>query len=314
MARVLVAGGSGFIGRALVTDLLARGDQVTVLTRGEAGVRDGQYFQHWAPGSVSGVAFTEDYDAVVNLAGEPAVGVRYTEDVKARILKSRVESTECLVRAIERSEHKPGVFVCASGTRLLRLDLGQRVDERARPPGSDFLALVCVAWEAAARRAEASGVRVVRARIAPVLSERGGALESLLRPFKLFVGGPIGSGQQGFPWIHLDDEVAALERCIDDPALSGAVNLCAPEPLSNAELSQIIGELLGRPSFLKAPSFALKALFGQGAEPLLGGQFAVPRELERVGFEFRYKMMRDALSAIFAVRPRCERRTETEAQ
>jgi hypothetical protein len=300
MARVLVAGGSGFIGRALVTDLLARGDQVTVLTRSDSGVRDGQYFQHWDPSSASGVAFSDDYDVVVNLAGEQAVGVRYTEQVKERILKSRVESTECLVRAIERSEHRPGVFVCASGTGFYGSTLsGERVDERA-PAGRDFLAQVCVAWETAAQRAEASGVRVVRARIAPVLSERGGALESLLRPFKLFVGGPIGSGKQGFPWIHLDDEVAALKRCIDDSALSGAVNLCAPEPISSAELSHVIGELLGRPSFLKAPGFALKALFGEGAEPLLGGQFAVPRELERVGFEFRYKLVRDALSAILA--------------
>jgi hypothetical protein len=192
------------------------------------------------------------------------------------------------------------VFVCASGTGFYGSTLNSaRVDESA-PPGSDFLAQVCVAWEAAAQRAEASGVRVVRARIAPVLSERGGALESLLRPFKLFVGGPIGSGKQGFPWIHLDDEIAALKRCIDDQALSGAVNLCAPEPISNGDLSQIIGELLGRPSFLKAPGFALKALFGEGAEPLLGGQFAVPRELERVGFEFRFKMVRDALRAILA--------------
>ena len=301
MARVLVAGGSGFIGRGLVTDLLARGDHVTVLTRGDSGVRDGQYYlQHWDPSSAAGVAFTDDYDAVVNLAGEQAVGVRYTAEVKDRILKSRVQSTECLVRAIERAPHKPAVFVCASGTGFYGSTLNTaRVDESA-PAGSDFLAQVCVAWEAAARRAEPSGVRVVRARIAPVLSERGGALESLLRPFKLFVGGPIGSGKQGFPWIHLDDEIAALKRCIDDRALSGAVNLCAPEPLSNAELSQIIGELLGRPSFLKAPSFALKALFGEGAEPLLGGQFAVPRELERVGFEFRFKRVRDALRAVFA--------------
>jgi uncharacterized protein (TIGR01777 family) len=300
MARVLVAGGSGFIGRALVTDLLARGDQVTTLTRGESGVRDGQYFQHWDPTAASGVAFTDDYDAVVNLSGESAVGVRYTAEAKERILKSRVDSTECLVRAIARSEHKPPVFVCASGTGFYGSTLStERVDERA-PAGRDFLAQVCVVWEAAARGAETSGLRVVRARIAPVLSERGGALDALLRPFKLFVGGPIGSGQQGFPWVHLDDAVAALERCIDDAALSGAVNLCAPEPVSNAELSQIIGALLGRPSFLKAPSFALKALFGEGAQPLLGGQFAVPRQLERVGFSFRYKLVRDALNAVLS--------------
>jgi hypothetical protein len=178
MARVLVAGGSGFIGRALVTDLLARGDRVTTLTRGESGVRDGHYFQHWDPTAASGVGFTDDYDAVVNLSGESAVGVRYTAETKDRILKSRVDSTECLVRAIARSEHKPSVFVCASGTGFYGSTLStERVDERA-PAGRDFLAQVCVVWEAAARGAETSGLRVVRARIAPVLSERGGALDA----------------------------------------------------------------------------------------------------------------------------------------
>jgi uncharacterized protein len=303
MARVLIAGGSGFIGRALVTGLQARGDQVSVLTRGEAGVRGGQYYQHWDPSAIASAQFTDDYDAVVNLAGEQAVGVRYTDEVKDRILKSRVQSTEWLVRAMERAEHKPGVFVCASGTGFYGATLSStRVDETA-PPGDDFLALVCVAWEGAAMRAEASGVRVVRARIAPVLSEHGGALAALLRPFKLFVGGPIGTGKQAFPWIHLDDEIAALLRCIDDKRLAGAVNLCAPEPISNADLSKVIGGLMGRPSFLKAPSFAMKALFGEGAEPLLGGQWAVPHALERVGFEFRYRSVRAALSAIFAASP-----------
>jgi uncharacterized protein (TIGR01777 family) len=160
------------------------------------------------------------------------------------------------------------------------------------------LAQVCVAWEAAAQRAEASGVRVVRARIAPALSEKGGALEALLRPFKLFIGGPVGTGKQGFPWIHLDDLVAAFARCVNDAALSGAINVCAPEPISNGDLSRIIGELLGRPSFLKAPGFALRALFGEGAGPILGGQYAVPRVLERAGFEFRYGDVRSALTAI----------------
>ncbi|MEP7053228.1 MAG: TIGR01777 family oxidoreductase [Pseudomonadota bacterium] len=300
MARVLVAGGSGFIGQACVSDLLARGDRVTVLTRGEAGVRGGQYYRHFEPSDVANADLVDDFDVVINLAGEQAVGVRYTEAVKERIMRSRVESTRWLVRAIERAEHKPQVFVCASGTGYYGSTLNAEPVDESAPAGADFLALVCVAWEGAALPVQASGVRLVRARIAPVLSEQGGALESLLRPFKLFVGGPIGSGKQGFPWIHLHDCVAALKRCVDDPALSGAVNVCAPEPVSNAELSHLVGELLGRPSFLKAPSFALKALFGEGAEPLLGGQFAVPRVLERSGFEFRYRTVRDALSAILA--------------
>ncbi|HEX2673884.1 MAG TPA: TIGR01777 family oxidoreductase, partial [Polyangiaceae bacterium] len=254
--------------------------------------------QHWEPSPGANAAFSEAYDVVLNLAGEQAVGVRYSERVKAGILNSRVDSTHWLVRAIAHAEQKPKVFVCASGTGFYGSTLSSaRVDESA-PAGTDFLALVCVAWEAAAQGAEEFGVRVVNARIAPVLSEQGGALESLLRPFKLFVGGPIGSGKQGFPWIHLDDQIAALLRACDDDALTGPVNFCAPEPISNGDLSRIIAELLGRPAFLKAPSFALKTLFGEGAEPLLGGQYAVPRALQRVGFEFRYADVRSALTAI----------------
>jgi uncharacterized protein (TIGR01777 family) len=213
-----------------------------------------------------------------------------------------VDTTQWLVRAIEHAEQKPEVFVCASGTGFYGSSLSQaRLDESA-PAGDDFLARVCVAWEAAAQGAEQFVARVVRARIAPVLSEQGGALESLLRPFKWFVGGPIGSGKQGFPWIHLDDQIAALLRACDDSALRGPVNFCAPKPLSNGELSRIIAELLGRPAFFKAPGFALKTLFGEGAEPLLGGQFAVPHALERVGFEFRYADVRSALTAILRTR------------
>src|SRR6187549_674025 len=186
MARVLVAGGSGFIGRALVAALIARGDRVTVLTRGEAGVHDGVPHQHWDPSPGANAAFTEVYDAVVNLSGEQAVGVRYSESVKAGILNSRVDTSNWLVRAMGQAEHKPKVFVCASGTGYYGSTLAStRLDESA-PAGNDFLALVCVAWEAAARGAEQFGVRVVRARIAPVLSEKGGALSALLRPFKWF--------------------------------------------------------------------------------------------------------------------------------
>jgi len=300
MARVLVAGGNGFIGRALVARLLERKDEVTILTRGapgDAGAAGGVRELHWDPSDRTAPPLAEGYDAVVNLAGEPAVGVRYTERTKDRILKSRVDSTTWLVRAMERAEHRPRMFLASSaigyyGSRLETT----RVDESA-PAGSDFLALVCVAWEGAAQRAESFGVRVVRARTGIVLGERGGALESLLRPFKMFVGGPIGSGRQGFSWIHLDDEVAALIRCLDDESLRGPVNLCAPEPVSNAELSRIVGELIHRPAFLRAPRFALQALFGEGAEPLLGGQWGVPRALLQAGFQFRYPDLSQALRA-----------------
>jgi uncharacterized protein (TIGR01777 family) len=274
---------------------------VTVLTRGEAGVRGGRHYQHWDPSAPGSASFTETYDAVFNLAGEQAVGVRYTEQTKQRILDSRVQSTTWLVRAMERAHADgewPRVFVCASGTGFYGATLDSTPVDESSPPGSDFLAQVCVQWEAAAERARPLGVRVVSARTAPVLSEQGGALEALLRPFKLFVGGPVGSGKQGFPWIHLDDQIAALVRCADDEALNGPVNLCAPLTVSNGELSRVISNLLGRPGFMKAPGFALKALFGEGAEPLLGGQWPVPRALQRVGFEFKYADVRSALAAI----------------
>ena len=272
---------------------------MTVLTRGESRIEEnGVARQHWEPSPGANALFNDAYDLVINLAGEQAVGVRYSERVKAGILNSRVDSTHWLVRAIAQAEQKPKVFVCASGTGFYGSTLSSALVDESAPAGTDFLAAVCVAWEAAAKGAEEFGVRVVNARIAPVLSEQGGALESLLRPFKLFVGGPIGSGKQGFPWIHLDDQIAALLRACDDSALTGPVNFCAPEPISNGDLSRIIGELLGRPALLKAPSFALKTLFGEGAEPLLGGQFAVPRALQRVGFEFRYADVRSALTAI----------------
>jgi len=297
MARVLVAGGSGLIGRALVRELLGRNDEVTVLTRAAAGVKDGPRTLHWNPSELASARLTEEYDAVVNLAGEQAVGVRYTAQTKDRILRSRVDSTTWLVRAMERAEKKPRVFVAGSAIGYYGSNTSAaRVDESA-PAGSDFLALVCVAWEGAARRAESFGVRVVCARTGIVLAAHGGALEAMARPFRFFVGGPIGSGEQGLSWIHLEDEVRALVYCIDHESLRGPVNLCAPEPVSNAEASRLIGELLSRPAKLKAPGFALKMLFGEGAEPLLGGQWGVPRALERAGFTFRYADARAALAA-----------------
>ncbi len=297
MARVLVAGGSGLIGRALVAELIRRNDQVTVLTRGDAGTRNGVRSVSWDPSDLASARLAESYDAVVNLAGEQAVGVRYSERTKDRILKSRVDSTAWLVRAMERAETKPRVFVAGSAIGYYGSNQSEaRVDESA-PAGGDFLALVCIAWEGAAERAESFGVRVVRARTGIVLSEQGGALEAMARPFRMFVGGPIGSGAQGLSWIHLEDEVRALIHCSDHESVRGPVNLCAPNPVSNAEASRLIGEILHRPAKLKARGFALKMLFGEGAEPLLGGQWGVPRALERAGFTFRYTDARAALAA-----------------
>jgi hypothetical protein len=295
MKRYIVSGGSGFIGGALVRRLVERGDAVTVLTRGSTRSGNPRHV-HWDPYNAG--PWSEELEAaegVVHLAGERAVGVRFTEAVKRGIRDSRVLTTENLVRAIERCSTKPAVLVCASGVGFYGdRPAGERMDETGSA-GGDFLARVCVEWEAAARRVTEAGVRWVSTRFGIVLGPGGGALETLVLPFKLFVGGSIGSGEQGVSWIQLDDAVAALLRCLDDAKLSGPVNVTSPHPVSNAELSAEIARALHRPNWLKAPSFGIKALFGEGAVPILTGQYALPARLQAAGFEFRYPELRAAL-------------------
>jgi len=296
MKRIVVGGGSGYIGTALVQHLTARGDSVTVLTRGEP--RDGRpSYVRWNPYEIGDWAQVVDgADAVVNLTGERAVGVRYTEAVKQRLYDSRIGSTRSLVQAIERAKVRPAVLVSASAVGFYgSRPSWERLDEGAAA-GTDFLARLCVDWEAAAEPARKLGVRVVSPRIGVVLGPGDGPLKVMALPFKLFVGGKLGAGDQGISWIHLDDAVAALTRCIDDATLPDKVNICSPSPVSNAELSAAIAHELHRPSFFTVPRFALKALFDEGAETILTGQFAVPRALEAHGFRFRAPDLRDALA------------------
>lgn len=304
LMRVLVTGGTGFIGRALLAKLLERGDTVTGLTRRapEAGrlppaLRAVRWIE-WDP-ERDGSWQTElaGQDAVVHLAGEQAVGKRYTQRIKDQILKSRVESTARLVAGMEQAapDERPRVFVCASGVGYYGGRLDDEPLDESSPPGSDFLALVCVAWEGAARGAERLGVRVVSARFGFVLGADGGALAKLVPIFNAFAGGPIGSGKQMLPWVHVDDVAAALLKAIDDTALKGPMNVTAPEPVSNAEFSRALGRALGRPALVPTPAFALKALFGEGAEPLITGQAAIPRILLQHGFRFRFEDLNAAL-------------------
>jgi uncharacterized protein len=300
--RMVVAGGTGFIGQHLVKALVERGDEVAVLSRRPENV------QRALGDKVQAIAYDpfsrgpwydalDGVDVVVNLAGEQLVGKRLTSERKQLVRQSRLETTHRLVEAIAEAEPRPKLLISASGVGYYGAhESSQALDEKSEP-GTDPIARLCVEWEAAAQRAEAYGVRVVCTRFGIVLASDGGALEQMARPFRLFAGGPIGSGEQVVSWVHIDDAVTMLLFSIDQPALAGPVNVVAPNPVTNAELARAIGRSLRRPSWLPAPGFALKLLFGsEGAEPMLTGQRALPEVMRRHHFVWRYPHLDAALA------------------
>jgi uncharacterized protein (TIGR01777 family) len=295
--RLLVSGGTGFIGRHLVRALVARGAEVTVLSRSASSESEGVRTALWVPGE-RGAWFeeVERAGAVVHLAGEQAAGVRLTPAKKREIEQSRLATTERIVEAIAEAKTPPAVLVCASAVGFYGPRDAEELLDETSEPGTGFLAELTVKWEAAAHKASASGVRVVSARLGIVLGKDGGALPQMARPFRMFAGGPLGDGRQIVPWIHVEDAVRALLFAIEDPRVEGPINVVAPNPVSNRELSRAIGRVLGRPSWLPVPRLALELAFGrEGAQPIVTGQRAVPRVLEGLGFEFRYPRLEPAL-------------------
>ena len=296
--RVTVTGATGLIGPRLVAAMQARGDDVTVLTRDPDKARS-------ALGDVQAVAWPDPAgspapaealsgrDAVVHLAGEP-VSQRWNPGSKARILSSREAGTRNLVAGIEAAAPRPPVLVSSSAVGYY----GARGDERipeSTPPGDDFLAAVCVAWEREAAAAEALGVRVAIVRTGIVLDAEGGALAKMLPFFKLGVGGPVAGGRQYMPWIHLGDLVDLYLAAVDDPAYSGALNGAAPEPVSNRTFSKVLGRVLKRPAFAPVPALAVRVLYGEMAEIVAEGQRAVPERPLELGFRFRHAELEPAL-------------------
>lgn len=301
MTRVLISGGTGFLGSALVERLLARSDQVTVLTRRiPSAPRAGVRWALWDP-TTNGEwqRELEQHDAVIQLAGSSAVGRRYTDAVRRDIMDSRVQSTARLVTAIERATQRPKVFLCASGVGYYGNREDVAVEENA-PPGDDFLARVCVEWEGAAQQVERFGVRRVSARIGFVLGRNGGALERLVPLFKAGIGGKLGNGRQKVSWIHIDDVVGAFLHAMDNTLMAGPMNVTAPTPVTNSDLTRHLAEVLHRPALIPAPSFALRALFGEGADPLLTGQAALPRALLDHGYTFHFTNLHTALSDLLS--------------
>lgn len=290
---VAVTGSSGLIGRALVARLRLDGRRVRQLVRSQRGQSSDDIVWDPARGLLD-PRDLEGADAVVNLAGEP-LAQRWTSARRQAIRDSRVHGTELLARAIAALDRKPDVLLSGSAVGIYG-DRGDEAVDEASAPGTDFLASVAREWEAATDAARDAGVRVVLLRTGIVLSSHGGALERLLPPFRLGVGGPIGTGRQWMSWISLDDHVNAMGHALRTTGVHGPVNLVAPNPVTNAEFTATLGRVLGRPALVPVPAFALELLYGEMARAtILSGQRVLPRALLRSGFHFSHPTLEQAL-------------------
>ncbi len=308
MMGILITGGTGLIGSKLALSLARDGHEVYILSRNpnqaDAMPKNVSYHQ-WDAKTATGWGYLiEKTDAIVNLAGANIAGdhflpSRWTDARKKLILQSRLDAGQALVEAVQNATNKPKVLIQGSavgyyGTHGMTVALTEQ-----SPSGQDFLADTCRQWEASTADVEALGVRRAIVRTGIVLDQDGGTLPRLALLTKLFVGGPIGSGQQPMPWIHIADQVQAIRFLIDRANLSGAFNLSAPYPVTNRQMAQALGKALNRPSFLPTPAFALRLMFGELSILLTEGQKALPQRLSEQGFQFNYAELDHALSAIY---------------
>lgn len=303
--KVAITGATGFVGTRLVERLHKEGHQILVLTRNITSAR--RHFPTQTFGNVELVTYTpttsgawQDViagcDGVVNLAGEPIAETRWTPEHKREILNSRQLGTQKIVEAIAKANPRPTVLVNASAIGYYGTSETATFDEGSSS-GGDFLAQVCQVWEAEAQKVKESGVRLVILRLGIVLG-LGGALGKMITPFKLYAGGPIGSGRQWFSWIHIDDLVNLIVQALTNPQLEGVYNATAPNPVRMNDLSQTMGQVMNRPSWLPVPGFALEALLGDGAIVVLEGQQVLPKRALEAGIKYQYPNLQPALQEI----------------
>jgi uncharacterized protein (TIGR01777 family) len=310
--NVVITGATGFIGRPLCAELTGAGHTVTVLSRDaeKAQAALGRRVKSLAWGERASNAWRQavrEAEVVIHLAGESVGGRRWTPEVKRRIRASRVETTRALVKVLCQSGSWSGALICASAVGYYGDCKDQTVTEET-PSGSDFLSEVCREWEAEAHKAEAVGARVACMRLGIVLG-KGGALEKMLTPlpvpispWKLGLGGPLGNGRQWMPWIHLDDVVGLFLFAATHSQMQGAVNVTAPNPVTNATFTHTLGRVLHRPAFVPVPGFALRMLLGEFAATVLGGQKALPTVALAHGYPFRFPDLEAALRATLTAR------------
>jgi uncharacterized protein (TIGR01777 family) len=298
--KVIIIGGTGFIGTAVVHELNSGGHQTIIVTRSaesarQKGTASAEILEWDAKSPEVLTPALESCDGVVNLAGQ-SVAVRWTPAVKETLVRSRVDTTRAVVEAIRKAQKKPAVYLQASAIGFYGYRTTEELDESGAP-GNDFLADLCRQWESASAELKLLGLRRVIVRIGVVLSPKGGALSRMLLPFKLGLGGPIGSGRQPFSWISLEDAAGAIRFLLENDKAEGVFNLTAPTPVTNAEFARALGRALKRPAFLPTPAFILKILFGEMAEVmLLHGQRVIPKRLIELGYAFRHPDLDRALA------------------
>lgn len=298
--RILITGGTGLIGRALTESLAGDGHEVIVLSRAPekaSTLPQGARAERWDGRTADGWGQLADgADAIVNLAGENIGGEnmwalvtkRWTPERRRLIRDSRVNAGAAVTLAVEAARHKPRAVIQSSAVGYYGSHQDEEITEET-PPGRDPMAQICVDWEAATARVEAMGVRRAVIRTAGMaLSTRGGTLPFMMLPFKLFVGGPLGSGRQWISWIHIADEVKAIRFLIENLVASGAFNLCSPNPMRNADFSRALGRVMRRPSYFPVPAFAMRLMMGEKATLVLEGQQQIPKRLQQMGFQFLF--------------------------
>ncbi|MGF1739076.1 TIGR01777 family oxidoreductase [Photobacterium satsumensis] len=300
--KILVTGGTGFIGSALINAL--KEHDITVLSRNPAKASQNLGSRINAVASLDQFDNLDDFNAVINLAGEPIINKRWSPQQKKKICHSRWGLTEHLVEKIQAGSQPPHTFISGSAVGIYGDQLDTVIDESFaisnQVKHDDFAHHVCQRWEEIANEASSEQTRVCLLRTGIVLGKHGGALAKMLPPYQLGLGGPIGNGSQYTPWIHLQDMVDAIVFLLQTPSASGAFNLTAPEPVTNKVFSQSLAKALRRPHFLFTPAFVLKVVLGEASSLLLEGQRAVPQKLEALGFDFSYRDIDSALKAIVA--------------
>ena len=327
--KIVLAGGTGFIGRALRRELLSAGHELVVLTRGKNAEAGRERFMTWDgpcprffkkidkcrpnsrcaeiesywDGKTLGewAAYLDGADAVINLVGENIAAGRWTVERKARLLSSRVDATRVIITAIEQSRKKPAVLINASAVGYYG-DVPERELTESSGKGEGFLAEICEQWESEARKAESCGTRVILARLGPVLGEKGGMLSKMLPPFRFFMGAPLGTGGQWIPWIHREDVIRIFLFMLERWELSGPVNVTSPAPTTMKDFSLELARALRRPCGFPVPSFLLSMLLGERAAIVLAGQRALPQKLLAAGYAFRYASLRPAFESILKKR------------